>query len=368
MFVDLPANMDTPDQNNARRTGSSRRRHHLGRNFRAGPRNSPNTVPVSENRGFINAAAFQQEQSPERHVPQSPVLVAETPAVFVDNDVVHVSHQSAKRSRSDDEVQAYQPPQKKTRIVEETNMWTTVKKYLQNAEDTPEPQVSCPICMVDIAIRGIPSQYPSPYKLINGDQAVGTVLPCAHIICQACIAKHIQTSSHKTCPCCRADLRYSGCGHLTPSKRIPVATGENESMIPPTMPELVAAGSKFPEHCFTCQESGTRKYAEIGFNFIADLIYDTSTGSAGVSDPAWHNVIDASIQVVLDHVVNISGRPDWKSTGMSDNVPLQVAFINDSRLGAAAKKSEHDGQDVIEYVQEEGIRTALWSVPLWRGQ
>ncbi|ROV98441.1 hypothetical protein VPNG_08503 [Cytospora leucostoma] len=106
--------------------------------------------------------------SPEQNNPPA-ALAAAKPEANVDTEVVNVPPGSRKRSRDGEAPQAEQPPLKRIRVAdrEETHLWTTVKRYIQNPKDFPEPQVSCPICMVEIAIRGIPDQSPDPYKLLD---------------------------------------------------------------------------------------------------------------------------------------------------------------------------------------------------------
>ena len=241
-------------------------------------------------------------------------------------------------------------------------MWTDVKKYLQDPENTPVPQVSCPICMDPIAIRGVPGQEPCPYKIVKGEQKVGAVLFCSHIVCQMCIWKHIfaqiewaeginNIEGPVNCPYCRYDLLYPECTSLMSLKRVPIATGEDESIVPLTRPELEAEGTPVPARCFACIRDGS-----------------------ALQDP---DVTELGELTIEEFWEQINSSPSWLSREASHLI-LDVAFINDPRLGQLAKKSPDDGVDVIMRLEEIEINndddsdsdylkpSAVWSVPLWR--
>ncbi|KAK7729803.1 hypothetical protein SLS53_009171 [Cytospora paraplurivora] len=214
--------------------------------------------------------------------------------------------------------QAEQPPLKRIRVAdrEETHLWTTVKQYIENPKDFPEPQS------------------PDPYKLLDDSkQKVGIVLPY---------------------------LRFPDCIHLIPGKRLPIATSEDANMVPLTKPELEAAGAYFPGVCLQCGVSHVEQYLDISFDFIAKYFHGTQQGSAEVIDPEWHKTIQAAIKVARNYMVSTAKETTWQVENPSD-VLLEVVFVD--HYGMRVNESINDVRDTIVYVGQLGDRKAVWSVP-----
>lgn len=361
--------MSSHGQNPFPQPASSRRRRRHRRSRRNPNGGRQASALQGEYTGPVANMRIAEDPFTEHHSP-SPAVV-EDPEADMTNLVGQMSHNGRKRSRSDEESEADdEPPQKKRRVKEGTNMWTAVKEYLENPESAAEPQVSCPVCMVEIAIRGVPGQSPCPYKLDQGEQVVGVVLACAHIICQDCIAKHLSAQAeisarHQTCPCCRADLKFSKCRHLIPRKRIPIATYEVASKVPSTMPECAAAGQTFPEWCMKCSLSCTQEYIDVTYDsYIAEIMPAISGTGSVANDPEWQRIVQASFEAVKKYFLGTRKESSWGVMTTSDML-LEVAFVNDERLGDLAERSAH-GHGLIEHALHDGDVHAFWSVPQWR--
>lgn len=274
-------------------------------------------------------------------------------------DKIDMVFQSRKRKHSDDNVlKADEPPQKKSRS-EETNLWTTVKEYLKSPCENSQPSVSCPICMIPIAIRGVPQLRPCPWKLADESQKVGVVLPCSHIICQDCMSGHISAqdeliqSGDKWCPCCRADLLFSGCLHLIPSQRLPIATCENTSMVPLTRPEMPP--NDFPEDCWECTAKCTTDYIDVSMSFVSELIH----GVAQEESPEWETVVQQSQLLVRGYLDQQRIGPSWRKCSISAR-KLQVSFMDEGLADLAHDAIVHSRENSTT---ESG---AFWFVPVHR--
>lgn len=252
---------------------------------------------------------------------------------------------------------------------EETSLWTTVKKFLQSPESLPEPAVSCPICYGEIAIRGLPSQAPCPWKLSGGWQKVGSALPCAHVVCQECIERHLgaqeEASREPTCPVCRLDLKHGYCGHAVAAKRLPLASSETADMVPLTLPELPEDRRALPEDCLPCLREAASRYLDVSLNHIVNLVQgtDDSTEKNVADNPLWAHVAGHLHSVVRNFTNDSKMRtPHWEFLGMSDQ-GLKVAFIDDACVATLAPDIRYSGQDTIIW---EDDHQAYWLVPQTR--
>ncbi|KKY31182.1 hypothetical protein UCDDA912_g08905 [Diaporthe ampelina] len=232
--------------------------------------------------------------------------------------------QSRKRKHSDISGLNVDGPAKRTKSrhaeKEETNLWTTVKRYLEDpAAHGPQPSVSCVICTIPIAIRGIPILEPDPWKLADGSQKVGAVLPCAHIFCQECINAHmaaqdeLDPTGHKSCPFCRGDLLFTGCLHTVPPQRLPIATSEDFSMAPLTMPELQPGFEhRFPEDCWECTAQASEEYINLSLRFVSEVLHGVGY-LPGEGPPEWDDLVGASQQLVREHQERQRLVPSWRN-------------------------------------------------------
>lgn len=249
---------------------------------------------------------------------------------------------------------------------EETILWTTVKKYLENPTRRPQPSVSCPICLYPIAIRGVPILEPCPWKLANGSQTVGAVLPCAHILCFGCYNGHIAAQEEmipdgtKNCPCCRFELLYSGCFHIIPAQRVPIATYEDASMVPLTMPELQPGlEHRFPETCFECTTQAAEEYVEISLRFVSEIVHGVGY-VFGEGPPEWNDAVELSLHQVWNYMEYQHSIPSWRNGHVPAGL-LQVSFAGKGADLPQASDASHS--DSIVYSREGEV---FWYVPVHR--
>lgn len=293
-------------------------------------------------------------------------------------DFYHEKEASMRRKRSRDETNEPNPERPSEKRLkqeqrEETNVWTTVKKFLQDPKSTPEPAVSCPICYGEIAINGLPRQSPCPYKLSEGWQKVGITLPCAHIICQDCTEKHLDAQDEMgrepTCPVCRFNLRHNCCEHTVASKRLPIASYETIDIIPLTLPELPAGERNLlPDNCLPCLRQGVLTYLDTGLEYIINEIHGTEQQSYA-NDSQWQNVVGRMQGIVSNFVNQRKTGPHWDFFAMSD-YSLQVAFVDDETVANLAPEIRYAGGDVILDPRPEDAQGAMgqsyWFVPVAR--
>ncbi|KAL0933144.1 uncharacterized protein CTRU02_212107 [Colletotrichum truncatum] len=86
--------------------------------------------------------------------------------------------------------------------------------------------------------------------------SVPAIMPCGHIAGARCLSEWLR--DHDTCPFCRHELVYNGCGHQIPTRHI---TKEEIFLIPPTIPE----GGDIPNLCIWCYKDAQRKMTEARF-------------------------------------------------------------------------------------------------------
>lgn len=254
-----------------------------------------------------------------------------------------------------------------SQLRQETNYWPTVKTYLQSPGSVPEPEVSCPICYVEIAIRGLPSQTPCPWKISEGSQKVGVVLPCAHILCQDCCESHIDRLDYQnlplTCPICRFEMRHEGCGHMITAKRLPLATYEKADMVPLTLVEMPAEGKEgLPTQCLPCLRSTALQHLSWSLSHVMQFVRPTSANAHG----EWDCIADNIHSMVSRFVNNQKMGPNWEFMASSD-VSLKVAFVDDvDTIGELPPEIRYSAWDKIVVVPENEDDQAYWLVPCAR--
>ncbi|KAG8157753.1 hypothetical protein KVR01_012415 [Diaporthe batatas] len=244
--------------------------------------------------------------------------------------------QSRKRKHCEISTLKNDRPTKRRRCVpgEETNLWTTVKRYLRDPAGRPAPSVSCPICAYPIAIRGIPTQEPDPWELADGSQKVGVVLPCAHCLCQECFNGHsaaqdeLNRDKDKTCPICRASLLFIGCLHPIPPQRLPVTTGEDYSMVPLTIPELHPHEHRFAEDCWDCTTDSCEEYIDISMRFTAGNLYGVEY-PVGEGPLQWQEHVERHQVLMWDYLSSLRSMPNWRNGSVPTGL-LGVTFAEDS--------------------------------------
>lgn len=264
-----------------------------------------------------------------------------------------------------------EPVEKKARLDmrEETNLWTIVKQYLQDpdSENTAEPSVSCPICYCEIAIRGLPSQQPNPWKLADGRQKVGNTLPCAHIVCQDCIKQTLDAQKDSgfapTCPICRLNLCHTICGHTVASKRLPLASLETVDMVPLTLPECQKG---LPKDCLPCIWTMSTHMMGKNLNSIVNLVTGTMRDQEDNLQevPDWSQVVDRIrceiAAFIHDYMTN---TPRWEVLDSSDE-GLRVAFVDDEEVTHLDPTIRYSSEDHI--LVSEDTKNSCWFVPISR--
>lgn len=277
--------------------------------------------------------------------------------------------QSRKRKHSEiSGLDGDRPTTKKSRYSaeeEETNLWTTVKTYLEDPAGRPQPMCYCPICLCPIAIRGVPILEPCPWKLANGSQKVGVALPCAHIICMGCANGHIAAqeelvpTGQKSCPICRAGLHF-GCLHTVPPQRLPIATSEDASLVPLTMPELQPGFEhRFPADCWECTTEAAEEYIDVSLRFVSEMVHGVGY-LPGEGPPEWEDAVEASLQLMWTYLENQRAIPSWRNGSVPAGL-LGVRFADNA--ADLLQVSDNPYNDAIVYSREG---EAFWYVPVHR--
>lgn len=253
---------------------------------------------------------------------------------------------------------------------EETNLWTTVKMFLENPQSVPEPEVSCPVCYIEIAIRGLPSQSPCPWKISGGSQRVGVALPCAHILCQECSQGHFDRLNYANlppaCPVCRFSVQHDVCRHVIVPKRLPIASYEDAAMVPLTVTELPEDDKVLPGQCLPCLQSTVVKQMRTGLDHIAQTVRPSVA-----ADSQWNQVATHMHSVMEDFVHDQKMGPHWEFMASSD-ASLHVAFIDDVQtVGVLPPEVRYTRGDKIVCLPSSGAGDddqAYWLVPCARVQ
>lgn len=92
------------------------------------------------------------------------------------------------------------------------------------------------------------------------DETTFSILPCGHVAGSQCL--DTWCFAYDTCPFCRLELRYPGCGHRIPPRRI---THESIHLLPRTVPD----GGEIPALCSECLREQLIVEAEERFVFAA---------------------------------------------------------------------------------------------------
>ncbi|TGJ78249.1 hypothetical protein E0Z10_g10517 [Xylaria hypoxylon] len=100
--------------------------------------------------------------------------------------------------------------------------------------------VECGICRTELAITKQP----------DDDHESFAMLPCGHVFGYQCIIEWF--SRKPSCPVCRKNFRYHGCGHLISLRDI---QGGSRFNIRRDLPEAMNPGEQLPDLCFNCRAS-----------------------------------------------------------------------------------------------------------------
>ncbi|KAH7198143.1 uncharacterized protein B0J16DRAFT_35197 [Fusarium flagelliforme] len=88
------------------------------------------------------------------------------------------------------------------------------------------------------------------------DETNFSLMPCGHTACSRCLKKWFKTQD--TCPFCRVDLVYPGCGHAIPTRSL---TREGLHLLPRTLPDQ----GWIPSLCAHCLKEKLLTQAEKKF-------------------------------------------------------------------------------------------------------
>ncbi|KAI2781160.1 hypothetical protein F4815DRAFT_444707 [Daldinia loculata] len=103
--------------------------------------------------------------------------------------------------------------------------------------DRPE-DLLCQICQTVTLSIGSMAHTP------NDDTPA--ILPCGHLACHNCLRAWVD--ANRSCPFCRKEMKYSGCGHtLKPA----LIAHDTITTLPKTLPR----GGKIAENCRECQDT-----------------------------------------------------------------------------------------------------------------
>lgn len=287
------------------------------------------------------------------------------------------SSTGSSRTRPHEQVDHVDGPVYKSRrwTKEETNLWTTVKQFLQDPYSNTEPAVSCPICYTDIAIYGLRGQHPDPVEMANGTQKVGIVTICNHILCQDCFHKHIDSREEEfqapACPVCRLELTHSfeGCQHLICPKRLPIFPTDTVDMIPLTLPERPDGARLPPQACLQCIQNTAQQYLDISLNYVANLVQgaDNNYEENVQIIPGWANVV-GHIGSVIGNFTTAAKHRSWTWAAPAD-VSLQIAFIDDPIVFSLDPEIRYSGRDALILLAnsaQDYMHSAYWLVPYCR--
>lgn len=246
---------------------------------------------------------------------------------------------------------------------QETNFWPAVKAILEKPETKPEPEVSCPDCYGDIAIRGLPSQTPNPWELAEGSQKVGVVFPCAHSLCQDRCDAHIDRLGSQnlplTCPVCRLQMHHEGCGHMITPKRLPIASYENADMVPLTLVEMPEGNDGLPAQCLPCLRTTALTHLSWSLSHVTRFVRPSCDDAHGQWD-----LIAGRVQVMVTSFVdNQKMGPHWEYMASSD-VSLGVVLVDDvDTIGVLPPEIRYSAGDKIIVVPDN---EACWLAPCAR--
>lgn len=251
---------------------------------------------------------------------------------------------------------------------QETSFWPAVKAFLEKPETLPEPAVCRPICYGDIAVRGLPSQIPNPWKLSEGSQKVGVVLPCAHILCQDCCGARIDRLDSQNlplaCPVCRFQMIHDGCGHMITPKRLPIASYENADMVPLTLVEMPEGKDGLPAQCLPCLRTTALTHLSWSLSHVTQFVRPSSDAAHG----QWDLIAGSVKSMVTNFVDSQKMGSHWEFMASSD-VSLRVAFVDDIHtIGMLPPEIRYAAGDKIIVVPDNEDDQAFWLVPYARSK
>lgn len=89
-----------------------------------------------------------------------------------------------------------------------------------------------------------------------------SILPCDRVFGYECLRRWLDRDSLPSCPVCRLDCVYRGCGDPIPARPI---TKDNIHALPKTLP----AGGEVADLCVECTNAANRKQAQERWNRLA---------------------------------------------------------------------------------------------------
>ncbi|KAI0109857.1 hypothetical protein F4814DRAFT_461082 [Daldinia grandis] len=132
------------------------------------------------------------------------------------------------------------------------------------------------------------------------------ILPCGHLACHNCLKAWVDTN--RTCPFCRKEMRYSGCGHtLKPA----LITHD----IITTLPKTLSRGGKIGESCRECQDRENKDKALIMWGMAAEAIRSSRDFPAEI-DPEYAQDMSEVTRAFFENIPQFSvnmvrGRDTW---------------------------------------------------------
>ncbi|KAF7549331.1 hypothetical protein G7046_g8396 [Stylonectria norvegica] len=108
-----------------------------------------------------------------------------------------------------------------TQPVESCSYWPVLKKAMLSNE-TPETLVkgTCPICLDDISIAGLPAPT-TDEENGDGQPLIGKLTLCGHVFCRPCFDAVLSQRGPRKCPSCRMLLECSRCSAPARNETVP---------------------------------------------------------------------------------------------------------------------------------------------------
>ncbi|KAI5861914.1 hypothetical protein GGS23DRAFT_611061 [Durotheca rogersii] len=210
---------------------SSSRSSRSGRHSRrAAPENATRTAPRQVHQDHVDPYSSESESEDEEEedvVGREAAIDWKAARMTKSSDVKYLVREFAKLGR-EEEAGGEEPP---PRVVAEDETYFPTPK-VTFLLDRPA-KLTCGICLTTrlrVARRA---------DAKNG--AVPAILPCGHVACRGCLARHLESSP--TCPFCRRDMTHSRCGHVVAP--VPLAH-DTIHTLPPTVPDGGVVGADCP--------------------------------------------------------------------------------------------------------------------------
>lgn len=235
---------------------------------------------------------------------------------------------------------------------QKTTFWPTIRASLvDGTSDSSKLEVECPVCYSEIALKRVNN--PNVHKLISGEQVVGNVLFCGHIMCQGCLKGHIKATQASApdmaipCPVCKEktlDYPVASCKHVVGGRRLPIFNHEDHSKIPQTANEGGVV-SYLPECCLLClydiqypEAFRNHQLEELNSEFARIASSPAGMQRWRISQPDDHELLIFTPAQLATHSVRRWRYPHAVYTLTSSGEQIGDAFVSE----AASSKTDRE--------------------------